>query len=81
MKTLFINPPFTSYGRGIKGYGGQSMPINLAYLASFLIENGYTNTNILDAEVLNLSYKEVILHIKKANPDIIGFTSPTPAFQ
>ncbi|MFH1439365.1 MAG: radical SAM protein [Candidatus Woesearchaeota archaeon] len=81
MKILFINPPFTCYGRGIKGYGGQSMPINLAYLASFLISKGYIQTKIFDAEAFGLTYKEILLHIRKVNPDIIGFTSPTPAFQ
>ena len=80
MKILFINPPFTMYG-GIKGYGGKSMPLNLSYLASFLISKGYDNTKILDAEALELSYEEILMRVKKLNPDLIGFTSPTPPFQ
>lgn len=81
MRILFINPPFTNYVGGIKGYGGKSMPLNLTYLASFLISKGYEHTSILDAEALELSYEEVLEHIKKIEPDIIGFTSPTPSFQ
>ncbi|MBS3121385.1 radical SAM protein [Candidatus Woesearchaeota archaeon] len=81
MKIIFINPPFTNYVGGIKGYGGKSMPLNLTYLASYLISKGYENTSILDAEALELSYEQVLEHIKKEDPDIIGFTSPTPSFQ
>jgi len=80
MKILFINPPFTMYG-GIKGYGGKSTPLNLAYMAEFLISQGYENTRILDAEALELSYEEVIKRVKIYDPDIIGFTSPTPPYQ
>lgn len=80
MKILFINPPFTKYG-GIKGYGGKSMPLNLTYLSSYLLSKGYAHTKILDAEALELGYHEILQRVKKLNPDIIGFTSPTPPFQ
>jgi anaerobic magnesium-protoporphyrin IX monomethyl ester cyclase len=78
MKILLINPPFTNYAGGVKGYGGKTAPLNLAYIASYLIEKGY-NVKILDAEVHEMPYDKICKTVKLIDPDIIGFTSPTPA--
>ena len=79
MKILFINPPFTQYG-GVEGQGGKSTPLNLAYLASYLIGKGYNNVRILDAEAQELPYKDICSVVKKVNPDIVAMTLPTPVF-
>jgi len=51
-KVLFINPPYSEYG-GVKGHGGKSAPLNLAYLASYVREKKtHIQVSIIDAEGL-----------------------------
>ncbi|MDP8216608.1 MAG: radical SAM protein [Candidatus Kaelpia imicola] len=79
MKILLINP-FTE-GRIV--YGGLSPfspflpPLGLCYLASFLEKNGYA-VKILDLNIL--SNINIIDSINLFDPDIIGVTSTTVAF-
>lgn len=77
MKILLINPPYTNF-EGIKESGGHMMPLNLAYLASYLREKIESEIIILDAEVMGLSYQEIKNCIKEKKPDIVGITCPTP---
>jgi len=76
MKILLINPPYTNF-EGMKESGGNSIPFNLAYLASYLRERIDCQIKILDAEVLGLNYQEIKNRIKREQPDIAGFTCPT----
>ncbi len=77
MKILLINPPYTNFD-GIKESGGHMMPLNLAYLASYLRSKMECEIAILDAEVLGLSYEQIKKSITEKNPDMVGFTCPTP---
>lgn len=77
MKILFVNPPYANF-EGIKESGGHMMPLNLAYLASYLRSKMECEIKILDAEVLGLSYDQIKAAIIKEKPGIIAFTCPTP---
>lgn len=77
-KVLFINPPYSEYG-GVKGHGGKSAPLNLAYLASYVREKrAQTQVSIIDAEGLELQLPVLYDQVDKFSPDIIGITCPTP---
>lgn len=80
MKILFLNPPFTRYG-GIKGYGGKTLPLNLAYLAAYLLDKGYHDVQILDSEVREMSYRDIVKKVRRINPDVLAMTAPTPSYQ
>jgi len=80
MKALLLNPPFTDYG-GLEGHGGKSLPLNLAYLASYLRKDQpEVEIKVLDCEGLGLTYPKIKEEIIKIRPDIVGITTPTPAF-
>lgn len=80
MKILLINPPFTDYG-GLEGHGGKALPLNLAYLAAYLREKRPDiEIEVLDCEALGLRYEQIKERIKKIKPDLVGITTPTPAF-
>ena len=80
MKVLFVNPPFTGWG-GMEGHGGSSAPLNLAYLASYLrVVKPETEIEIFDAEGLRIGFDAVEERIREFKPDIVGITTPTPAF-
>lgn len=81
MKVLLLNPPFTDYG-GLEGHGGRALPLNIAYLASYLVEKSVgVDVTILDCEGLRLKYEDIEGRLKAIRPDIIGITLPTPAFE
>ena len=81
MRVLLVNPPFTIYG-GLEGQGGKSAPLNLAYLSSYLKQHKpYYQIKIIDAENLRLDYDLLDAEIREFNPDILGITMPTPAFE
>jgi len=80
MKVLFLNPPFTDYG-GLEGHGGKALPLNLAYLAAYLrYKRPDIKIEVLDCEALSLRYPEIESKIREIKPDIVGITTPTPAF-
>lgn len=80
MKVLLVNPSFNRYA-GIKGHGGLSAPLNLAYLASYLREHRPdSEVSILDAEAYELSYEDTIEKVLKIKPDLLGITTTTPSF-
>ena len=78
-KLLLVNPPYESFG-GIKDSGGHALPLNLAYLAAHIRDKIDLKIDILDAEVLGLSYKGIYRVIRRLKPDFVGITCPTPAF-
>jgi len=81
MRVMLINPPFTIYG-GLEGQGGKSAPLNLAYLASYLKQRKpYYEIKILDAENLRLDYDQIDAAISEFNPNVLGVTVPTPAYE
>lgn len=54
------------------------MPLNLAYLTAYLREKIDCQIKILDTETLGLGYQEIKEAIKKENPEVAGFTCPSP---
>lgn len=79
MKILFINPPYENFS-GIKDSAGRSIPLNLAYLASYTRKHVDCSLSVLDAEAFGLSFAEIRKELKRRGPDIICITCPTPAF-
>jgi len=80
MKILLLNPPFTDYG-GLEGHGGKALPLNLAYLAGYLRgKRPDVEIKVLDCEALRLTYPKIKEQIEEIKPDLIGITTPTPAF-
>lgn len=80
MKALLINPSFNRYA-GIKGHGGLSAPLNLAYLASYLrTHRPDSDVSILDAEAYELSHDDTIEKIENIKPGLLGITTTTPSF-
>lgn len=54
-------------------------PLGLAYLAAVLVKNGH-EVNIIDAAVLNYHHEQIVSHIRRYTPDLIGITSVTPNY-
>jgi len=77
MKILLINPPYTNF-EGMKESAGNTMPLNLAYLAAYLRNKIPCQIKILDCEAEGFGYKEIENFIKKSAPDIVGITTLTP---
>jgi len=76
---LLINPPYIKFS-GIKNSGGHAIPLNLAYLAGYLREHLDCGINILDAETCGMDYSDIEMAILKYQPDLVGISAPTPAF-
>ena len=80
IKVVLISPPFTMYA-GIKGHGGLSAPLNLGYLTSYAHSKSQRfDISILDAEAQEMTYRQVIDHLKKENAAVVGITTTTPSF-
>lgn len=77
-KVLLIQPNY--YYQRKSGAWGINPPIGIAYVAAVLEQNNI-DVQILDANALNLSPQQVVNHIKKINPTIIGLSILTPAHQ
>lgn len=54
--------------------------MNLAYIAGYTRKHINCEISILDAETFGLNYEDIEKRIKKIKPDVIGISSPTPAF-
>lgn len=76
MKVLLIQPNHRKGGED-KGVWGITAPMGLCYIAAVLEQNKI-NVEILDANALNISAKEVISEVIKRNPKIIGVSMLTP---
>lgn len=80
MKVLFLNPPFTEYA-GLEGHGGKALPLNLAYLASYLRrEKSEFELSVMDCEAREMRYEQIREELVKIMPEIVAITAPTPAF-
>lgn len=62
----------------MKESAGNTMPLNLAYLAGYLKSKMECEIKILDCETDALGYEEIEESIKKISPDVIGITTLTP---
>lgn len=76
MKVVLIQP---NHRRGPEDRGawGVTAPIGLCYIAAVL-EQHKISVDILDANALDLSSKEVVAEIHKKNPDLVGISILTP---
>jgi len=74
MKILLINPSIYSDTGTTKSY---SPPLGPLYLAGYLEQNGYPDTKIVDADVMQLTWQEVGKLFLKEKPDIIGIAGTT----
>lgn len=79
IKTLLINPPFTTasiYGK-FAGAGADHAPLSLGYIASYLLKHG-KDAKIIDAAKLKLNIDGICKMIAVYSPDIIGLHVCTP---
>ncbi len=65
MRVLLINPARQSCQR--------QMPLGIASIAALLKSKGY-DVNILDAEILNYTLKEIKDYIRIKSPDVVGIS-------
>lgn len=79
-KILFVNPPLTIQDRyGVKFQsGGKTPPFGLTTLAAVIRQQGY-DTEIIDAEALDLGIEQTAALLLEKAPDLIGFTAATIA--
>lgn len=85
MKVLFIRDidrrlPNTRLPKSIENIIGIYPPLGLLYLAAVLEKEGH-KTNILDAQLNDLSDNEIRKKIENFKPDFVGITCMTPNIQ
>ncbi|MFW9994556.1 MAG: B12-binding domain-containing radical SAM protein [Candidatus Odinarchaeota archaeon] len=84
MKILLVTPPGkevserSKYSSGIIQF--TQPPLGLAYIAAFLLENGFTRVKILDSHALEVTHEDYERIIKHVKPDIVGIQVMTPNF-
>src|SRR4030042_3980682 len=71
-----VNPPAP---KGAVGHLPFAL-LGLGYLGAVLEKNQY-NVNVIDCQVLKLSFEEFRSEIGKRQPDIVGITSTTLTYQ
>jgi len=80
LKILFTTPPLSlekRYG-SLAGGGSSSPSLGILMLAAVARQQGF-ECSVIDASALNLSEPELLYHIEKLTPDIIGISSTTLA--
>ena len=83
LDVLFIYPALSvqeRYGnRKVGDTGGHLPPIGIMSIASYLREKGY-RVDVIDTLVINWINTDILNHIRKSKPKIIGISSITPIF-
>ena len=82
MKILLINPPTfymlpTMLPKSIDEGRGYNPPLGILYLAAYLKKYTDYQVKILDCQVEELEYDQIIERIREINPDIVGLTTMT----
>lgn len=72
MKVVFIQPSF-------KDYSSKQPPLGLAYLCGVLKKRG-ADISVIDANVEEITNREIADNVKWLNPDMVGFSVTTPLF-
>jgi len=72
---ILLIQPSHNQGKNVK-YFGKEIPLNLAYLSSYLEENGFS-TEIIDLELYDNPHSFFRKSLKRFNPKIVGFTAFT----
>lgn len=81
MKILLIFPPFKLneiYG-GLAKSAPILPPLELAYIASYLISCGH-KVLLIDAHALDLNLNDIKVIIEREEPDMVGITTDSPIF-
>ena len=71
-----VNPPYPVGAHVHPSF----IPIGLGYLAAVLEKNQY-EVDVIDCQVLKLSYEEFKEEISKSQPDVVGITSATLTYK
>jgi|TARA_Y100000294_G_C8303466_1_gene235707 hypothetical protein len=84
MDILLLFPPLSveeRYGnRNLGDVGGHLPPLGLACVASYIREYSFA-VRIIDALAENMDLGQVLDHIGRHQPRVIGITAMTPQFQ
>jgi anaerobic magnesium-protoporphyrin IX monomethyl ester cyclase len=79
---LIVYPPLTKmerYSSAIGESGGQQIPLGIYYLAAYIRQHGF-QTEVIDAETMDLSIQDVLAKIRLKHHRIIGISITTVAF-
>src|SRR4030042_1750507 len=76
LHVTLVNPPYPSGSHQHPPF----TPLGLGYLAAVLEKNQY-KVDVIDCQVLKLSYDEVKSEIGKRQPSIVGITSTTLTYK
>ena len=79
MRISLLNASFDSQG-GVKGHGGNQVPLNLCCLAAYARKHNDAACQIVDAEGEKLSHQETVERTTAFSPDLVGVTVNTPVF-
>lgn len=82
MKVLLIYPPAfnmitTNVPSAVDEESGFYPPLGLLYIAAYMEENSHHKVEILDTQVLKLSYDDIEEEIRKRQPDVVGIQTMT----
>ncbi len=77
MKIVLIALPLT-LGKRYTEFGGIQYPINLGYIASYLIKHGNYEIEMWDYNIDHFTEKDFADRIRKSKPDIVGIHCKTP---
>ena len=78
MKVLLVNPTHKEAYSKVPSAEGVNPPLGLAYIASYLRENGI-DVSLIDAAALDISHEELRKNMSEKEFDIIGVPSMTPS--
>jgi len=71
-----VNPPYPKCAHQHPPF----TPLGLGYLAAVLLKNQY-KVDVIDCQVLNMSYEQAKSKLAKRKPDIVGVTSTTLTYK
>jgi len=85
LKTVLVHPPFgfeelTGETESMKDVMNIIPPLGICYIAAFLEGHG-RDVEIIDCPPLELNHAELVSELEKKNPDIVGISSTTPAYE
>jgi len=83
MKITLIQPCLSTsdrYGKALGKVGPTTEPLGLAYLAGYLKKYRNDSVEIIDAVALDYSSEDLIAHIDRSKPDIVGVSISTPMY-
>jgi radical SAM superfamily enzyme YgiQ (UPF0313 family) len=81
LKISLISPPSTleDFFGELSQTGSLQQPLGLAYLSSYLKQNGQA-VQLLDAAALRMNIPRLVSEVKSFGPDIVGISATTPSY-